>query len=117
MHCCSYYLWRDQGIAEARSLNAAANPCYLNRQEPLELAFGWGKVRTHTPTSVYAVLCESVNCHSPLFLYPAQALEQVLRAVLKKRGLPDTDIDPAVVSMLADCLAPPLMEFKFPRDL
>lgn len=83
-----YYLWRDQGIAEARSVNAASNPCYLNRQEPLELAFGWGKL-----------------------------LEQVLRVVLKKKGLPDSDIDPAVVSMMADCLAPPVKEFKFPRDL
>jgi hypothetical protein len=37
--------------------------------------------------------------------------------VLKKKGLPDADIDPAVVSMMADCLAPPVKEFKFPRDL
>ena len=85
---CRYYLWRDQGIAEARTLNAASNPCYLNRQEPLELAFGWGKL-----------------------------LEQVLRAALKRKGLPDSDIDPAVISMMADCLAPPVREFKFPRDL
>lgn len=75
-------------MAEGRTQNAASSPCYLNRQEPLELAFGWGK-----------------------------ALEQVLRVLLKKKGLPDSDLDPAVVSMMADCLAPPVHEFKFPRDL
>ena len=82
------YFWRDQGVAEGRSVTAASSPCYLNRQEPLELAFGWGK-----------------------------ALEQALRLLLETRGLPDSDIDPAVVTMMAECLAPPLREFKFPRDL
>ena len=40
---CRYYLWRDQGMVEARSLLAAASPCYLNRHEAVELAFGVGK--------------------------------------------------------------------------
>jgi hypothetical protein len=57
-----YYWWRDQGIAEGKSLMASTSPCYLNRMEPLELAFGWGK-----------------------------ALEQALRLILKKKGMTEND--------------------------
>ena len=46
-----------------------------------------------------------------------KALEQALRILLKNKGLPDKDIDPAVVSMMAECVAPPLREIKLPRDL
>mmetsp|Transcript_32495 Transcript_32495/g.54360 ORF Transcript_32495/g.54360 Transcript_32495/m.54360 type:complete len:919 (+) Transcript_32495:62-2818(+) len=92
-----YYLWRDQGIAEGRSTDALVNPCYLNRHEPLELAFGWGK-----------------------------AVEQMLRLKLKQTDAfshmtagreMDERLDSTIASMLGDCLAPPLREFEFPRDL
>mmetsp|Transcript_23430 Transcript_23430/g.34391 ORF Transcript_23430/g.34391 Transcript_23430/m.34391 type:complete len:824 (-) Transcript_23430:274-2745(-) len=73
-----YYWWRDQGIAE-NSTYMASSPCYMNRMEPLELAFGWGK-----------------------------AVEEVIRIALEKAGVPDT---------FTTCLAPPLHEYKFPRDL
>jgi hypothetical protein len=64
----------------------SASPCYLNRQEPLELVFGWGKVA-----------------------------EELIRLRLKKKG---HDAENATAAaMLADCIAPPLREFKFPRDL
>ncbi len=53
-----------------------------------ELAFGWGK-----------------------------ALEQALRILLEKRGLPKTQIDPEVVKLMAECLSPPLKEIRLPRDL
>jgi len=53
-----------------------------------ELAFGWGK-----------------------------ALEQALRILLEKRGLPKTKIDPEVVKLMAECLSPPLKEIRLPRDL
>ncbi len=65
---------------------ASTSPCYLNRMEPLELAFGWGK-----------------------------ALEQALRVILKKKGRNDDDA--VLAELMADCLAPPLREITFPRDL
>lgn len=84
-----YYLWRDQGVAEAQSLMAYASPCYLNRHEPLELAFGYGK-----------------------------AIEEAMRLKLKQLGYDDEDsLGSLLAAMFADCLAPPLHEYKFPRDL
>ncbi|KAJ1441705.1 hypothetical protein B484DRAFT_415090 [Ochromonadaceae sp. CCMP2298] len=103
-----YYLWRDQGIAEGTSVAARYSPCYLNRQEPLELALGWGR-----------------------------ALEQLLRLALQKRGRGELDLDgckergeldlggggggldleSTVRALVGDCLAPPLREYEFPRDL
>jgi len=80
-----YYFWRDQGIVEAKTTMAAYSPCYLNRQEPIELSFGWMKV-----------------------------VEQMIRLKMKKDTKNDTT---SATSLLADCLAPPLREFKFPRDL
>lgn len=44
-----------------------------------------------------------------------KVLEQALRILLKSKGMKDDDATVAV--MLADCLAPPLKEIKFPRDL
>ena len=64
----------------------SVSPCYLNRQEPLELVFGWGKVA-----------------------------EELIRLRLKKKGFESDNA--TVAAMLADCMAPPLHEFKFPRDL
>jgi hypothetical protein len=64
----------------------ALSPCYLNRMEPLELAFGWGK-----------------------------AVEQGLRLALKAKGRQANET--TIAAMVADCLAPPIREFKFPRDL
>lgn len=80
-----YFLWRDQGIVEQKSL-LSSSPCYLNRIEPIELVFGWGKL-----------------------------VEETLRLMLKKRGIEANET--MISDMLADCLAPPLHEFKFPRDL
>lgn len=80
-----YYWWRDQGLAESRSL-MSTSPCYLNRMEPLELAFGWGK-----------------------------AVEEALRLILKKQGHASNGTSAS--DLLADCLAPPLREYKFPMDL
>lgn len=41
-----YFWWRDQGRAEGSSLVARRSPCYLNRMDPTEIAFGWDKVHT-----------------------------------------------------------------------
>lgn len=80
-----YYFWRDQGIVEAKTTMAAYSPCYLNREQPIELSLGWMKV-----------------------------VEQMIRLKMKKDAKNDTT---SATSLLADCLAPPLREFKFPRDL
>ena len=65
---------------------AELSPCYLNRQEPIELAFGWGK-----------------------------ELEQVLKFMLKKRGMDSNHT--LITDLIADCLAPPLKAIVLPRDL
>jgi hypothetical protein len=82
---------------------AAVSPCYLNRMEPLELVFGWG---TYDFTCVAPL---SVTCAPKT----GKELEQALRLLLIKRGFNET----SVASLLADCLAPPLREIEFPRDL
>ncbi len=73
-------------MVEAKSLMASVSPCYLNRIEPIELAFGWGK-----------------------------AIEQAIRIALKKRNIDSNET--LLTDLLADCFAPPLHEYKFPRDL
>ena len=59
----------------------AGSACYLNRQEPLELAFGYGK-----------------------------AAEELVRVFLHSLNTTDSGI-------LAACVAPPIHEYVFPRDL
>ena len=68
-----YYWWRDQGIAEAGSLQAAYSPCYLNRMDATEVAVGWGKVvleglralvNKYSPFTLGFPL-ELVNCFAP----------------------------------------------------
>jgi hypothetical protein len=54
--------------------------------QPIELAFGEGKV-----------------------------IEQAIRLALKKKGKQADNA--TIAAMVADCLAPPLREFQFPRDL
>jgi len=76
-----YYWWRDQGVAEQGGFEAALSPCYLNRMDPTEVAFGWGKY-----------------------------LLQVIRVAL---GV----VSPVHADSLTNCLAPPLEEYEFPRDL
>lgn len=44
-----------------------------------------------------------------------KALEQVIRLALKEKGLQANDT--TVAAQIADCFAPPLKEFTFPRDL
>lgn len=56
-----YYWWRDQGIAEAGSLQSAYSPCYLNRMDVSEVAIGWGKYTSRFLRSV-------VNKYSPFAL-------------------------------------------------
>lgn len=66
---------------------AAHSPCYLNRQEPMELIVGYGKI-----------------------------VEEIIRIILKKRGM-DNIGNATMELMLADCFAPPLREIRLPRDL
>jgi hypothetical protein len=56
-----YYWWRDQGIAEAGTVQAASSPCYLNRMDTTEIAMGFGK-------SVLEMLRAFVNKYSPFVL-------------------------------------------------
>lgn len=44
-----------------------------------------------------------------------KVIEEAIRLSLKKKGH-DSD-NATVAAMLADCFAPPLKEFQFPRDL
>ena len=41
--------------------------------------------------------------------------EEAIRLALKKRGIESNET--LISDMLADCLAPPLREYKLPRDL
>ncbi|CAM9216828.1 unnamed protein product [Chrysoparadoxa australica] len=90
-----YFWWRDHGRAEQfNSLNFSASasgndgrgqgvtgPCYLNRIDPSEMAFGWGK-------------------------YTLQAVRLLLERVI-----------PSISDSFTNCLAPPVDEYEFPRDL
>jgi hypothetical protein len=64
----------------------ATSACYLNREQPIELVVGKGKL-----------------------------VEQAIRLSLKKKGKDANET--TVAELIADCLAPPLREFQFPRDL
>ena len=53
-----YYWWRDQGLAEERSMEAEYSPCYLNRIDSTEVAVGVGKY-------AFEALRVAVNNFSP----------------------------------------------------
>ena len=76
-----YYWWRDQGRAEQSLADTRWGACYLNRMDPVEVAFGWGK---HSFQSVRVALSAAWPFHRDL---------------------------------LTNCLAPPVSEYQFPRDL
>ncbi|CAM9778666.1 unnamed protein product [Discosporangium mesarthrocarpum] len=68
-------------MAERGSMAARVSPCYLNRHDPIEVGFGWGKLTF-------------------------QAARVMMNTAFPLQG--DT---------LINCLAPPLNEYEFPRDL
>ena len=68
-----YYWWRDQGMAEAASPQAQHSFCYLNRMDPTEIGYGWGRktvqflrdfINKYSPFRMGYPL-ELINCMSP----------------------------------------------------
>jgi hypothetical protein len=68
-----YYWWRDQGVAEAPSQQALHSPCYLNRMDPTEIGYGWGRKTVQFLRDMYnkyspfrmGYPLELINCMSP----------------------------------------------------
>jgi len=131
-----YFWWREYGRAERGSVEAAASPCYLNHQYPIDVALG---VRRDTAEIYHR---REIAAHVAAEFSPPPAVggptERVVRttrgaaprAAARHRGALISHIASrpylAHVSLtshhtsrsqLADCLAPPLREYEFPRDL
>lgn len=116
-----FYWWRDYGQAERGSAEARHSPCYLNmqcthgaRMAPCQ------PLRRASPSRPHAQRHDSaMSRHLAPRRYPfdvafggKHVTEQVaarLREAL--RHLPVVRVE------LADCLAPPPVEYEFPRDL
>ncbi|KAG5189441.1 hypothetical protein JKP88DRAFT_301763, partial [Tribonema minus] len=60
-----YYWWRDQGRAEAAVLQRSRpGACYLNRMDPVQVAFGWGK---QTFQAIRMAVAAAIPLHSDAF--------------------------------------------------